>query len=33
MNDAIEKLLLELAHDAFSILRIVCIRVWAARVV
>jgi hypothetical protein len=32
MDDAVEELLLELTHDAFSILRIVCVRVWAARV-
>ncbi|MDT7807518.1 MAG: hypothetical protein QOJ70_1331 [Acidobacteriota bacterium] len=32
MNEAIEKLLLEPAHHAFSMLRIVRVRVQAARV-
>ena len=27
MDDAVEKLLLELTHDAFSVLRIACVRV------
>lgn len=33
MDDAVEKLLLELTHDAFSVLRTVCVRVRVARVV